>query len=143
MAKKKNIKKAYDHLVSEKSEEKIGAVSSDRDRREKPRFKVDSTDLAISITLGVTTIDVSLDGLSFYSTHAFQIGQNFTIQVGRVFSVQAEVVACDVEEIDPELLEMRYRVHCRYLETEVGMELLVLLKEIGPDKMQAIDNGEE
>jgi len=136
MPKKKNYKKAYEKLLTEQHHTTAGKVGKEKERRNNPRFRVDSTDLSISVTLAVSTINVSVDGLSFYSLHAFQIGQTFTIQVGQVFSLQAEVVACEVEEIDEELLEMQYRVHCRYQELEGGMELLVLLKEMGQNELQ-------
>jgi len=140
MPKKKKMKQAYEKLLSEQKSGQIASIKGNKERRGSPRFKVDSTDLAISVTLAVSTINVSVDGLSFYSLHAFQIGQTFTIQLGQVFSLQAEVLACEVEEIDEELLEMRYRVHCRYSEMEGGMELLVLLKEMGQQEVK--DNEE-
>ena len=140
MPKKKKMRQAYDKILSEQKSDQIAKIKGNKDRRISPRFKVDSTDLAISVTLAVSTINVSVDGLSFYSLHAFQIGQTFTIQLGQVFSLQAEVLACEVEEIDEELLEMRYRVHCRYSEQEGGMELLVLLKEMGQKEIK--DNAD-
>ncbi|MDH5753373.1 MAG: PilZ domain-containing protein [Deltaproteobacteria bacterium] len=133
MSKKENQDK-YQQIVE--SEESI-RLSEERERRSNPRFKLDSTELSLSITLNVSTIDVSVEGLAFYSTHAFQIGQRFSIQVGQVFSIEAEVIACDVEEIDPDLLEMRYRVNCHYVEQEGGRELLVLLKEMGKQEVAA------
>ncbi|MDH4248450.1 MAG: PilZ domain-containing protein [Deltaproteobacteria bacterium] len=129
MPKKKNYKKAYEKIIS--AQEPVGTIKKKNERRYSPRLKVDTTELSISVTLAVSTINVSADGISFYSLHAFQIGQVFNIHLGKVFSLQAEVVACEVEEIDPELLEMRYRVHCRYTEPEGGVELLVLLKDMG------------
>lgn len=85
--------------------------------------------VSVNATFPVTTVDVSTTGACFLSEHAFLPGSRISISIADVFSLDATVVACDMEETDAMFLETRYRVHCSFDDESQGMEMLVVAKE--------------
>lgn len=98
------------------------------ERRGAPRMLV-TCQVSVNATFPVTTVDVSATGACFLSEHAFSPGSKISINVADVFSLDATVVACEMEETDAMFLETRYRVHCHFDDESQGMEMLVMAKE--------------
>ncbi len=84
--------------------------------------------MLIDVQLQVSVIDISRSGVCFFTNVRFQPGHRFSFSLGDVFAVVAEVVDCNAEETDSGLMEVRYRVRCRFVEQE--LELHHLLKII-------------
>jgi len=99
------------------------------ERRAHPRFKLDGTELAIDVRLVVGAIEISLSGVSFFASHPFTPGQQFAMSIGEVFDITCEVVACQLEQTDADLLETRYRVRGRFVNQELELDQLLRLIE--------------
>lgn len=100
------------------------------ERRRQPRFRLKSQDVFIKVEPRFRVVDVSVSGMSVYSDFPFQEGQTVNITLGKAFSVEAEVVGCPIVEADPDWLETKYRVQCRFRDEAVGMQFLVMLKQM-------------
>jgi len=86
-------------------------------------------DLGVAADIGVETKDISTSGVCFFADRSFPAGMEMELKVSNVFSLTALVVSCEMEETDANLLEVRYRVHCKFRDGHDGMELLVLAKD--------------
>ena len=131
----------YHELVEESRTHNEAALGPlDAERRKVPRLRVDATELTVRAKLQVSTIDVSAGGVAFHSNFPVQRGQPLNISVGDLFSVEAEVVSCILEEADPEFTHTLFRVQCRFSDHEQGKYLLVMVKEL--ERRKALPAGE-
>lgn len=64
---------------------------------------------------GLHLIDIGDDALEFYADRHFEPGWPLAVQVDTAAPIATEVLSCQLEETDPGLLEVRYRVRCRIL----------------------------
>jgi len=126
-----DINTLYERALAESGEE-----SSGDDRRSNTRIKADATSLSVRAELQVAAIDVSVSGLAFFSSFPMQVGQPVHITVGTIFTVEAEVVRCNLEHADEEFLETHYKVQCRFYEEEQGKYLLVMIKQMDEGKSE-------
>ena len=119
-------KERYHSLVKEA--EKIGNIDIGKNQsgmQRHPRFRVEDTEMEIDIRLKVSIIDISLSGVCFLSNIQFNPGQRFDFKVGAVFSIQANVVNCEMVETDADMMEVRYRVKSEFIEQELGLHRLL------------------
>ena len=119
-------KERYQTLLKEAEESgniEVGGVNPDRGSH--PRFKVEDTEMQIDFSLKISVINISLSGVCFFSTHRFKPGQRFDFKVGSVFSVQAEVMNCEMVETDAELMEVQFRVESNFIARELGLHRLL------------------
>ncbi len=120
----------YSRLIEEGvSSGKIDVVAGSREGRKHPRFKFDDTKLFIDIRLEVIAHDISLSGFSFFSRRQFEAGQKFALNVGNIFSINAEVLACEMQKTDEDFFEAQYRIHSQFIEGEMGIQQLIDLME--------------
>lgn len=128
---KDDIDKLYEQLMEESRERgEMEAESSGAERRKTPRVRADATELTVRAELQVSAIDVSVGGVAFHSSFPVQVGQPLNITVGHLFTVDAEVVSCRLEEADENFTHTLYRVQCKFPEEEQGKYLLVMVKEL-------------
>jgi hypothetical protein len=108
------------------------------DRRGAPRLRILSrdvraklSDLGVSVDIAVDAKDISVTGVCFFTDRGFHTGSEVEVTVSKVFSLTATVLSCEMEETDPNLLEVRYRVRCRFTDEHQGIELLAMAKDTG------------
>ena len=97
----------------------------DLGKRSHPRFKIEDTEMEVDIRLKVSVINISLSGVCFFSNLCFALGQKFDFKVGSVFSIQAEVVQCEMVETDTGLMEVQYQILCEFIEQELDLYSLL------------------
>jgi len=129
------IETRYERILQDWGDD-FTPLSKEAERRGAPRIPVSAkgvtaqfAELGIKIEIDVQTQDISTSGVCFLSERPFKAGGEFEISVSRVFSLHAVVVSCEMEETDANLMEVRYRVRCRFSNERQGMEMLVLAKE--------------
>lgn len=105
----------------------IDSVDTEMERRDHPRFKIEDTDLLIDVKLQVKATNISRSGVAFHSNLRFHPGQRFSVNVGTVFSITAEVVDCEMHETDRDLLETRYLVRSKFVEEELDLPNLLAI----------------
>jgi len=85
------------------------------DKRRHPRLLPKGISFWIGGTPGLDLIDISRKRIDFYSNVRPAVGQRLRIQVDTAPPFGVEVVAWHLEETNPLLLEVRYRVRGRIL----------------------------
>lgn len=79
-------------------------------------------------------LNVSAGGLAFRSERAFAVGQHLTLALLDYVAVDAEVVGCEMIEVDADLMEYAYRVRCRIQEEDHAR--LLLQFTVGPEALE-------
>lgn len=121
----------YDELLQEaKTRGHLKRVATGDERRRQPRFQLRSQQVFIKVEPRFDVVDVSVSGMALLSDFPFQVGQSLNITLGKAFSVEASVVECPLELLDEDLLETKYHVHCRFADESVGMQFLVMMKQM-------------
>lgn len=100
------------------------------ERRAQPRFRLKSQHVFIKVEPRFPVVDVSVTGISVYSDMPFAAGQTVSITLGKAFSLEAAVVDCTLVLADEDLLETKYRVRCQFADETVGMQCLVMMKQM-------------
>ena len=118
------------HIDEARKEQQPAPEGSGKDRRTATRLDANTTELTVRTSDTVHAIDISVAGLAFFSKFPVQVGQQLQITLGTVFTVDAEVVKCNLEDQDPDFMDLIYKVQCKFPEEEQGMYLLVAIKEI-------------
>lgn len=108
----------------------IDAQGRENEKRDAPRFRVATGAVWIRVEQSFDVIDISKTGISFFASHRFEPSQHFGITLGKAFLVEATVITCEMVEVDEGLLDVRYRVSCRFNDEYTGMRFLVMLKEM-------------
>ena len=124
-------KEDYDRLLElgKKSGDVIEPVQG-QERRQNPRFRLRTETIWVKVEPRFSVIDVSISGISFYSNHLFRPGNRIQTSLGKAFSVEAEVLECEMVESDPDFMEAMYQVRCKFVNEAQGMQFLVMLKEM-------------
>ena len=118
------------HIEDAREEQGPLPKRSGAERRTATRLDANTTELTVRTSESVNAIDISVAGLAFFSNLPVQIGQQLQITLGTMFTVDAEVVNCKLEEQDPNFLDLLYKVQCKFPEEEQGKYLLVAIKEL-------------
>lgn len=100
------------------------------DQRGQPRFRLRSQQVFIKVEPRFDVMDVSVSGMAVLSDFPFRVGQTVTITLGKAFSVEATVMDCPLVLLNEDLLETKYQVRCRFADEAVGMQFLVMMKEM-------------
>ena len=123
---KSDDRKKYEALVAQGERSgKIDVAEGGEERREHPRFKFDRPELLIDVRLRVSVINISRSGVTFYSNYRFEHGSRLTVNIGAVFSLESEVVTCEMQEYDADLLEIRYSIRAKFVEEELDLPKLL------------------
>ena len=120
---------AEDWLLKDR-DARLDTRSPNAEHRKHPRFTIESGSVKVSMEPLVSVVDVSVSGMAFRALQPFTKGHSITIAVPNVFTVEAEVVLCQMlEDTSSHFMEAYYRVHCKFADEELGKHLLVLLNE--------------
>jgi hypothetical protein len=124
------LQERYDGILAEEIERaERSLLARDAERRGALRVPVVCAEMSVSIQVTVSAVNLSASGACFFADRPFSLGSRLDVSIASVFSVQATVVHCEMEDSGSELLEVHYRVHCRFDDEEEGRNLLVLAKE--------------
>ncbi|MCH8076641.1 MAG: PilZ domain-containing protein [SAR324 cluster bacterium] len=129
------------HIDEANQDQQPPAKGSGAERRKATRLDANTTELTIRTDTKVHAIDISVAGLAFYSKFPVQIGQQLQITLSAMFTVDAEVVNCNLEEQDPNFMDLLYKVQCKFPEEEQGKYLLVAIKELEKRKKTSPSSG--
>lgn len=134
----KNVNQLLEkHIEEARREQEPAPGGSGAERRTATRLDANTTELTVRTSETVHAIDISVAGLAFFSKFPVQIGQQLQITLGTVFTVDAEVVKCHLEDQDPNFMDLIYKVQCKFPEEEQGKYLLVAIKELEDRKTPA------
>ena len=128
-----NLHSRYSRIIEEESSETPtpdGVPPDGIERRRHPRIEVKPGDLPVLLDPWVFAIDVSISGMAFYSEEEVEAGKVINITLGHMMYAEAEVVNCILEEPASPYHPARYRLNCRFLDENQGMELLVKIKDL-------------
>jgi hypothetical protein len=138
-------KQDYEALLREGvANGQVERLAPGRERRVGPRFRLKSQHVHIRVEPRFEVVDVSVSGISVYSDFPFQVGRTVTITLGKAFSVEATVVDCPLVLADEDFLESKYLVRSRFADEMVGMQFLVMMKQMDDLEMapaEAEPNG--
>ena len=123
--------KKYQSLLDKSRRDgEIEVLEGGAEKRAFPRFKLKSGTVWIQINLSFDVIDISVSGISFYSTRPFAKEQVLAITLGKAFRIESVVVGCDMVELEEKFLEIAYLVRCRFKDETSALRFMVMLKEV-------------
>ena len=110
----------------------LGEVSCQEsgEKRESPRFKLNTGTIWVRLDQAFEVADISKDGISFFSPFKLIPGHEIPLTLGKAFLIDAIVVDCKMVITDEDFMESKYRICCRFKESETGIKMLVMMKEI-------------
>lgn len=121
----------YHALLEEgRSKGELTFAQDRTERRAQPRFRIKSQHVWIKIQPRFPVVDVSVTGMSVHSESPFRLGDNVSITLGKAFSLEAQVVDCILVVADELLMDSRYLVRLQFADETVGMQFLVMMKEM-------------
>jgi PilZ domain len=126
-----NLDQEYRLLVEEGFAKGEIAIRTDGpDLRTEPRFRVHNGRIAVRVEPQFRLVDISAAGVAFLSDLGFRKGAVLHVILKEALAFQARVVDCQVVETDAAMLELRYRVQCRFDDLTNGKQFLVLMKDM-------------
>jgi PilZ domain len=126
-----NLEREYELLIEEGlANGEITVRKDGPDLRAEPRFRLRGSRVAVRVEPQLKVVDLSAAGIAFLSEQPFNPGDVLHVIIKDTLAIQARVVGCQLVETDPALLELHYRVHCRFNDVSNGKQLLLLMKEI-------------
>ena len=96
------------------------------EKRKFPRINLISRPILVHEPTRYQILDMSAGGMSFYSESSFEMEKVVSISLEGLLTIEARVLGCEMVETDPDFLEVKYRVHCRFEDERYGMRFLVL-----------------
>lgn len=134
------IESAYSRLQEENRLSEGAKQQGDlSDRRRQPRLRVDGGDIQVNADPWVILIDFSSSGLAYHSDTPHDIGIQVTIGLDDGFTVAAEVVQLQAEDMSgTEALLGRFRVSCRFADPSQGRELAVRIKALEESRLEVL-----
>lgn len=134
----------YEHVLEESTERgEIKMGSGEWEHRKDPRLGLKHAQVWIKVDLPFEVIDISISGISFYSTTKFIKDQTFAITLGKAFVIEALVVDCQLVETDKNMMEAHYRTACSFENPETGRQFLVMLKEADDTDISILNGKKE
>lgn len=126
-----NLDRAY-HLLLEEgyATGQIRRRTDGPDHRSAPRFRLHDGQIAVRVEPQFQLVDISAAGFAFYSEFPFQPDTLVQVILKDTVAYRARVVASPLVETDAGLMELRYRVQCRFDDISNGKQFLVFLKEM-------------
>ena len=102
------------------------------DRRVDPRynFMPESKIYAHMGPRAFPILNISIGGLAFHSDIYFEPGTKLLMSALGMIALDVEVLSCDMEETDADLLECRYRVRAKFGSHVNGYQVYVLAREM-------------
>lgn len=118
--------------------EDIPLATGGAERREEPRynFMPDSLIYAHMGPRAFKILNISVGGLAFYSDLAFAPGTKLLMSALGMIALDVEVLFCDMEETDSDLMEYRYRIRAQFGAHVNGYQVYVLAREMHLQQMK-------
>ncbi|HSG05884.1 MAG TPA: hypothetical protein VLB09_05760 [Nitrospiria bacterium] len=109
--------------------------SQNPERRTEPRhiFTDDTQGFKIFAQMGPRAfqiINISIGGMAFYSEISFPKGERILMSALGMIALEVEVLDCEMEEVDANLMEYRYRVRAKFGTLVNGYQVYVLAREM-------------
>ena len=122
----------YENLIHEMGLAEVPSPAMGDDRRMHPRvaFPPGSAIYAHGSPREYRMRDLSAGGLSFFSDHSIRPGSRLLMSAKGLLALEVDVVGCEMEEVDPNLMDFRYRVRCKFAEKVNGFQAFVLAREL-------------
>ena len=108
----------------------VSELPPEKERREFPRLMIGASDLWIDSVAQFTVVDISPSGVALVCNHPLEPGKVLKFAIERDKEVEAEVVACELDESPTEHLDAQYRVHCKFRNKKMGMDLVVAASHV-------------
>lgn len=115
---------------------------TDDERRVEPRYSFDQ-ESKIYAHLGPQAfpiLNISIGGLAFYSDLFFDNGTKLLMSALGMIALDVEVLSCEMEEIDSELMEYKYRVRTKFGPRVNGYQVYVLAREMYLQEKEGAEN---
>jgi len=124
--------KEYESLIHRMGLPVSPGPASGDDRRRFPRvtFPDGATIFAHGTPQQYQIHDLSAGGLSFFSDHQIKPDTRLILSAKGLLAPEVDVVGCEIEEVDSNLMDYRYRVRCRFAEKVNGFQAFVLAQEL-------------
>jgi hypothetical protein len=102
------------------------------DRRVDPRyaFMPESKIYAHMGPRAFPILNISIGGLAFHSDLFFEPGTKLLMSALGMIALDVEVLSCEMEETDADLMECRYRVRAKFGSHVNGYQVYVLAREM-------------
>ena len=109
-----------------------GGDSTGADRRAEPRyyFMPESKIYAHMGPRAFPILNIAIGGLAFYSDIYFEPGTKVLMSALGMIALDVEVLSCDMEETDADLMECKYRVRAKFGSHVNGYQVYVLAREM-------------
>ena len=121
----------YEQLLQESlNSGKIDTVSGGAEKRDSPRFQIQSGAIWVRLDTCFDVLDASISGISFRADCRFKAGEVLAITLAKAFKIEAEVIDCRKMETNPALLETAYITRCRFTDEHSAVRFLVMLKAV-------------
>jgi len=102
------------------------------ERRDEPRYSFDDIS-KIYAHLGPRAfriLNISVGGLAFYSDMFFSPGTKLLMSALGMIALDVEVLSCEIEETNSDLMEYKYRVRAKFGPRVNGYQVYVLAREM-------------
>ncbi len=102
------------------------------EKRQEPRyiFMEDSKIYGHMGPKAFPILNISIGGISFYSDIPFDEGTKLLMSALGMIALEVDVLDCEMEETDADLMEFRYRVRARFGPHVNGYQVYVLAREM-------------
>lgn len=122
-----------------------GKPPSGIERRAEPRynFMPESKIYAHMGPRAFPILNISIGGLAFHSDIYFEPGTKLLMSALGMIALDVEVLSCDMEETDADLLECRYRVRAKFGSHVNGYQVYVLAREMHLQNVKSQQPGDE
>jgi hypothetical protein len=102
------------------------------ERRREPRytFMPESKIYAHMGPRAFPILNISIGGLAFYSDIFFEPGTKLLMSALGMIALDVEVLNCDMEETDADMMECKYRVRAKFGPHVNGYQVYVLAREM-------------
>ena len=86
---------------------------------------------------GFRILNISVGGVAFYSDVEFKPGTQILLSALGMVALDVEIVACELEETNPDFMEFRYLVRAKFSDRVNGYLVYVLSREMYLKQVQA------
>ena len=102
------------------------------ERRAEPRysFMPESKIFAHLGPRAFPVLNISVGGLAFHSDIFFEAGTKLLMSALGMIALDVEVLSCEMEETDADLMECKYRVRAKFSSHVNGYQVYVLAREM-------------
>ncbi|HKI97566.1 MAG TPA: PilZ domain-containing protein [bacterium] len=124
-----DVQREYAALLANlRGYDRLAGTGEAAERRECPRFHVQTDDLWINEVPEFAVLDMSATGIAISSTYPLHSGDRVDVGLGSDVEAQAEVVGCRLVDSPTLYYPAEFRINCRFTDRQRGMEVLVRAK---------------